>query len=148
GAAREAQAEEPAHEQHRESGQGGAGDRIGGGVDAGAQDAAADRLADGEADAGAQAPADDQHEHGAERSRARVVDLEVVEDVPRGGGAQQDAHGQPDVLGKRQPEAAPIPVGDAADGGDQDEDVDEVDQSALPSNTLGPLGARNAFAPR
>src|SRR3989454_11996829 len=52
-AAREAEAEEPAHHEHRECGERGARDGIGRGVDASAQDLAANRLAAG----GTEAPA-------------------------------------------------------------------------------------------
>src|SRR6266550_7553346 len=126
-ASREAEAEEPAHDQHRKCGQCGSGDRVGRRVDSSAQDVAPDRLADGEADARAETSSDHEHKHRAQRTRAGVVDLQVIEDKPGGRGAEKNADQQAEVLGQREPEAAPVSVREPDEGGDENEDVDEVD---------------------
>src|SRR5205085_9484459 len=82
-AARKAQAEEPAHDEDREGRESGTGDRVRRGVDAGAQDLAPYRLADRKSDARPEAAADHENQHGAQWPSAGVVDLEVIEDIPR-----------------------------------------------------------------
>ena len=114
-------------------------------MDAGAQNLAADRLADCEADARAEAAADHQDEDRAERAGGRVVDLQVVEHVTGGCRAEHHADQQTQVLRERQPESAPVSVRESDDGGDDDEDIDEVDQRGLPSNTLAAPSARTSW---
>ena len=96
-------------------------------MDAGAQDLAADRLAHGETDARAETAADDQHEHRAERARAGVVDLQVVEHEPRRRCAEEDSDQQADVLSQGGPETALIAVHEPDEGGYEDGQVDQVD---------------------
>ena len=96
-------------------------------MDAGAQDFAADRLAHGETDARAETAADHQHEHRAERARAGVVDLQVVEHEPRRRCAEEDADQQADVLSQGEPEATTVSVREPDQGGDENDDIDEVD---------------------
>ena len=98
GTTRKAQAQKPAHDQDRDRRKHRPADRVGHGVGAFTQDPAPDGLAGRETNAGAEAATDDQDEHRAERAGHRVVDADVVEQRPRGRGAQQHAHHEADVL--------------------------------------------------
>jgi hypothetical protein len=95
-------------------------------VDALAQDAVADRLAGGEADARAEAAADDEHQHTAERAGDRARDAEVIEERRGRRGADDDAEEESDVLRGRQPETAAEAVGDADEGGGENDQIDQV----------------------
>src|SRR5260370_23668380 len=111
-------------------------------VATGAADVAPDWLADGESDARAEAAPDDEDEHCAEGPGAGVVDGQVIEHGPRRSRPEQDSDQQAHVLGEREPEPAPVSVRESDDRRDQDQDVDEVDQPALPRNTLPACSGR------
>src|SRR5438552_4127136 len=111
---------------------------------AGAEGLAADGFADRKADARAEAAADHEHEHSAQRPGASVVDLEVIEHVPGRRRAEHHADEQADVLGDGQPESAPVSVREPDEGGDEDQEIDEIDQRAQPSNTLTAMSARTS----
>src|SRR5207237_5325340 len=109
------------------------------------QDTAAAPITHRETAAGAEAAADHQDENRGKRPCGGVIGLQVVENVPGGGGAEHHANQQADVLRERQPESPPVPVGESNDGRDEDEDVYEIDQRALLSNTLAFLNARTSW---
>ena len=95
------------------------------------QDPLPDRLSGGETDARAKAPSDDQHQHSTERPCDRTADAEVVEQHWCDCRPQHDADEQSDVLREREPEASAEPVGDADDGGSDDDEVDQVRANAI-----------------
>ena len=96
--AREAEAQEPAHDEHRHRRQHRAGDGVLAGVDALLQDLVPDRLPDRETDARSEAAADDEHQHRPKRAGERIVDSEVVEQRLRRRGADDHADEQTHVL--------------------------------------------------
>src|SRR5260370_485591 len=61
---------------------------------------------------------------------------------PGGSRPEQDSDQQAHVLGEREPDPAPVSVRESDDRRDQDQDVDEVDQPALPRNTLPACSGR------
>ena len=85
----------------------------------------------GEADARAKAPSDDQHQHSTERPRHGAADTEVIEQHWCHRCSKHDTYEQPDVLREREPEASAEPVGDADDGGSDDDEVDQVRANAI-----------------